>query len=93
MNVRKMAKLGKIDEFIGMRKLELTEDKIRSEKAGMASEATYDCVKSIESDDGRLFIFVGGMTAFIVPFAAFADENEKREFLEILEKRTEKQIK
>jgi len=85
--VKKMIKQDKINEFLGETIIELLEDKIRLTRKGVLTEYKYDKVTQICEDNERLYIYVGGISAILIPLIAFYDKKQKQEFIKKLEER------
>jgi hypothetical protein len=86
--VRKLISEGKANEFVGKSVLVLGETSIRGETSGRITEVGYDKVDRIVYDDERYYIYIGSLTAFIVPFRAFANEPQKDEFFGLLKSKS-----
>ena len=78
---------GKYNEYIGDFTLELTEDGLRESAPGRVTEVGYDKIQSIIEDKRWIYIFVGSITAIIVPYAAFATREDKEHFIAVLEEK------
>lgn len=92
-SVLRLVKGDKVDEFIGRQKLELLGDVIRWGKSGEKRETAYANVRKIERDEERLYVFTGGMTAFIVPAGVFQDEAEKEKFIDMINEKRGSSLK
>lgn len=60
--------------------LTLEEDGLHLTGGGEDSRYPYDTVAHIDEDMARYFIYVGAMSAVIVPFSAFSSGEEKAAF-------------
>jgi len=84
-SVKVMMKKDHINESIGSYRIELLANTIRDTiNSEATTEVPYGHIRSVEFDKSRLYIYVGGARAFIVPFSAFKDESEKQRFLDII---------
>ena len=78
---------GKYNEYVGDFTLELTEDRLRESAPGRVTEVGYDKIQTIVEDKRWIYIFIGSITAVIVPYAAFATREEKERFVAMLEEK------
>ena len=77
---------GKYRESLGAQSLCLGEDKLRIVMAAASTEITYDSVARLTCDDARFYLYTGttGNVLTILPFSAFADEDERQRFLALI---------
>lgn len=69
--------------------LKLEEESLHLTGGGEDSHHTYDKVEHIDEDTERYYIYVGPMSAVIVPFSAFPDGEQKGAFYTELCERVE----
>lgn len=74
-------------EFIGDFTLELLEDRIRTEGESGVAETMYDNIERLVVNKGCLYIYIGSLSAHILPLEAFDNEEAYREFRSFLEKK------
>lgn len=86
-NVKKLMYEGRCSEFIGDFSLTLSADHICYAGNGQTLKSAYYRVERIEHDNERLYIYLGSLTAIIIPKAAFKDAAEKQAFLDLLVQR------
>ena len=67
-------------EAMGEVTLEALNNRLRAEDAGGVKEVPYDDIERLVENKGCLYIYIGENSAFIVPLAAFANEEAHREF-------------
>jgi len=79
-SVRRLMKEGKCNEFVGERTVIFSEASIRLEAETRTVETSFSAVERIVSDDERFYIYIGAISAYIIPFSAFATKAEKAEF-------------
>ncbi len=84
-HVRKLT--GKINEFVGEHCLELHEDGMVYAGNGERREIDYARVAKVVPDRGRLYVFLGALSAIIIPDSAFAGPEQRRVFLDLLRAR------
>ena len=82
--VRRMTKDGRRNEFAGDFCLELAGEVLRETGNGRTTEVACDRIERIAHDDSRYYIYIGSLSAFIVPKRAFGDEWEREAFFEAL---------
>lgn len=88
-NVKKLMYEGRYSEFIGDFTVTLLDDTIRYAGNGQTMETAYNRVERVEHDAERLYIYIGSLSAIIIPLRDFKDEAEKQAFLNLLaQKRT-----
>ncbi len=58
---------GNGQEFLGEQSLELLDDRIRTVEKNGVRETPYHVVEKLVENEGCLYIFIGAMTAIIVP--------------------------
>jgi|GEM_PF-1381235 len=77
---------GKYHEHLGVQSLHLEEDRIRSTSSRTTVEMSYGNIAYVEKDNARFYIYTGttGNTMIVLPFAAFANEDEKQRFLALI---------
>ena len=83
--VRRMMKDGRGNEFVGDFSLELAEGILRETGNSRTTEVTYDRIERIAHDGDLHYIYIGSISACIVPESAFKDEREKETFFGIVE--------
>ena len=74
-------------EFLGDFTLELLDDRLRMAGAGGVTEALYANVGKLIENKGCLYIYIGSMTAVILPLDAFGSAETYREFRHLLEEK------
>ena len=81
-NVERILQRANNKQLCGPKTLTLRENEF--ELAGENEDTTYqyEAVERTASDTGHYYIFVDEFSAVIVPFSAFADEGQKRDFYE-----------
>lgn len=72
------------NEFIGQFSLELREDGLVYTGNAEKLEIAYQRIVKITDDAGLTYLFMGALSAIIVPPAAFADAGQKGAFLNLL---------
>lgn len=79
-NVGRILQRATNKQLCGEKTLILSEDKLQL--IGENEDSTYqrEAVQRTASDAGHYYIFVDEFSALIVPFTAFADEQQKRSF-------------
>lgn len=87
---RKRIRTGLGAEFLGESTLELTEDTINMHRKKGDSQMGYDALIRIAQGQYGLYVYCGSMTAILLPLSAFRDEEEKQEFLRLLQSRSGK---
>ena len=90
MNVKKLIKSGKVNDHMGEVKLEFLDDIIRSEMKDRVTETKYSRIIKIEQDNTCLYIFIGEMTAYIMPLSVFKTDEEKENLISIINERRAK---
>lgn len=83
-NIKKMLEKREKSEFEGPVHLVLGQDTLHLQKETGTSETKYIAVERIEEDSQHLYIYIGAISAIIVPFVAFASQQEKNLFLQQL---------
>lgn len=86
-NVKKLMREGRTAEFVGNFTLMLTNTGIRLIGNGQVADTAYDRVEKITADKERLYVYIGSLTAHIIPLTAFKDESHKQEFLALLKQK------
>jgi hypothetical protein len=86
--VKQQLSEGKRNEFTGFRTLELLRDTIRMVGEQRTVEVPYESVERLANDNERLYVYIGSMSAFIIPLSVFANEEENQEFLRILKEKS-----
>lgn len=74
-------------EFVGEVAMDLLDDRLRAEDAGGVREVLYDRVERLVENKNCLYIYIGTVSAFLVPLEAFADAEARREFRDALEEK------
>ena len=87
--IRRMMKSGRNKEFTGDFSLELADDCLRETGNGRTTEIAYDRVEKIVHDDPLHYVYIGSVSACIVPDNAFANEEEQKAFFDALEEKTQ----
>lgn len=86
-SVKKLVGNGDFNEFIGLQKLVLHEEDFVVESPGKITATSYNAVQKILCDDKRIYVYVGSVSAFIVPFSAFESPTQKEEFVAFITSR------
>jgi hypothetical protein len=82
--LQKIINEGKNLSLFGERTISLNEDGIvESSKAG-ESKTNWSVVERVDETGKYIFIYVSSVNAYIVPTRAFADLNQKKEFVDML---------
>jgi hypothetical protein len=85
--VAKMMRDGRGNEFVGEFSLELADDRMRGSGNGRVTETDYDRIERIVADGDVHYVYVGSISAYILPDSAFRDEGEKLRFFDLLEEK------
>lgn len=88
--IGKMLREGINTDFLGERTLDLQEDAIYERGISSESKKSWDAVEKVIEGKKHIYIYVSAITAFIVPLTAFADDDEKNQFLSMINRKTEK---
>ena len=86
--VRLYLKSGKVNHFIGAQVLELAEDCIIEISELTESRLQYQAVERVVRGKNSFYIYVGVIQAIIVPFSAFENDEQQRQFFAILSNKT-----
>jgi len=86
--VKQQLSEGKRNEFTGCRTLELLAGTIRMVGEQRTVEVPYESVERLANDDERQYVYIGAISAYIIPFSAFADKEEKQKFLRTLKEKS-----
>lgn len=86
-NVKKLMYEGRCSEFIGDFSVALQENNIRYAGQGQTIETVYSRVERVEHDAERLYIYIGSLSAIIIPIRFFQDDAQKQAFLDLLERK------
>ncbi len=89
--IRKMMKEGCHNEFIGDFSMELADNVLRETGSGHILEVAYDRIDRIAHDGNLSYIYIGAVTASILPDNTFGDDIEKSTFFDALRERMTKQ--
>lgn len=87
-SIKKLIKKGGGQEFIGPHKLKLHENDIVAEITNKITATSYNAVEKIGRDDSHFYIYVGSMSAYIIPFSAFESTAQRDEFLAVITARS-----
>lgn len=87
-NVDKLISEGKTNEFIGECTLIMMEDRVHSEINNRITETPYTSIERIALDQERIYVYVGALSAYIIPFSAFSGEQEKQDVMALLKARS-----
>lgn len=79
-NVDRILKNAKNKQLCGPKTLELRENEFELTGENEDTVYPYEAVQRTASDDKHYYIFVDEFSAVIVPFSAFENEQQKREF-------------
>ena len=83
-NVKKLMHEGRVSEFVGDFTLTLQGNTMRYTGKGQTLESAYYRVEKTAHDNERLYIYLGSLTAIIIPKTAFKDAVEEQDFIELL---------
>lgn len=83
-NHKKIVAEKRVDEYVGWRKLVLSDDFISEQQQGLTYHTTYDKIYKIYNSSDYCYIYYEVMGAAIVPRTAFGSEAEKQSFLDFL---------
>lgn len=87
-SVKQMMREGKINEFIGNHNVTLSDNTIRLKDKYQTQEFSYDAVQSIRYDfKGYLVVYVGTLSAILIPESAFKNKDEERNFTDYISER------
>ncbi len=86
-NVNKLINEGQTNEFIGERSLTLQDSAMRIESQGRVAEIAYANIQRIAEDADRIYIYIGAISAVIIPVSAFASNADKQGFLNTLKQK------
>lgn len=86
--VKRVMKEGKVNEFIGEKSLTLGDTHVLFQEGRGNTEFMYEAMERIASDQERLYLYFGTITACIVPFSAFQTAEDKEQFMRLLEEKT-----
>ena len=78
--VDRILKNAKNKQLCGPKTLTLREDEVELVGENEDTVYKYEAVQRTASDDKHYYIFVDEFSAVIIPFSAFASEQQKREF-------------
>lgn len=81
-NVKRQIRLGHYSDFIGEHTLTLTATGIQETAPHGNTEHPWGAVQRFGRDDTRFYLYISQSSAVIVPTAAFADDVQRREFLD-----------
>lgn len=88
-NVKKLMYEGRCSEFIGDFTITLAENVMRYKGHGQVLETAYNRINQVEQDNERIYLYLGSLTAIIIPKIAFGEVSEEDAFLDFLaQKRT-----
>lgn len=90
--VKRIMKEGKGNEFVGEKRLTLGDTHIIFEEGRGTIESKYDAVERIESDQERFYLYLGTVSAYILPLSAFQTKEQKEQFVQILAEKSGIQI-
>lgn len=86
-NVKRLMYEGQSSEFLGDFEVTLGDSTLKYAGNGQTIEVVYSRVAKIVRDKERLYIYLGSLTAIIMPVKYFADEGEMQRFLDLLEQK------
>ena len=72
------------NEFTGRFSLELRDDGMVYQGKGEKNEVAYSRIVKVADDQGLTYLFLGALTAIVVPPEAFVHESQKAAFLKLL---------
>ncbi len=75
------------NDYSGDYTLELGEDILVETHGALRQEATYEKITRLTHDSSRYFIYIGKTQAIILPFSAFANDQENIRFVEFLKQK------
>ncbi|WP_235674879.1 MULTISPECIES: YcxB family protein [Bacillus cereus group] len=84
-NLEKMIREGSYSNLLGKHNLQITDEGIIETNSGGETKRNWKGIEKIEENEAYIFIYVGSMSANIVPKTAFARENSKSEFMKSLQ--------
>lgn len=79
---------GKNNDFLGHQKLTLQEDCMEKISDSSTIHIKYTAIEKIAHDYDCVFVYVGAIQAFIIPFSAFPDAEQKSRFIEEIRKKS-----
>ncbi|NMA82660.1 MAG: YcxB family protein [Epulopiscium sp.] len=85
-NTAKMIDEGKDESLLGSQELWVTEDGIVKKTDVGEVKTSWKAVQKVTWDESILYIYVGVMSAYIIPFRAFKTEEEKEKFIQEVNK-------
>lgn len=82
--ISKMLKEGKSKSLLGQMKMTISENGIWNVYAHTESKSSWDVVERIVVTTKYVYIYIGSVAAYIVPFRAFSVAEEKSQFIDAL---------
>lgn len=82
--VKKMLKEGKNQDLLGSKTVELRQNDILSSGENSESKVKWNTVERYVETNDHIFIYISAMEAYIVPKRSFNNDEEKTQFIEIL---------
>lgn len=83
-NVKKLMHEGRCCEFIGDFTVTINENALLHARQGQITETAYNRIEHIVQDNERIYLYLGSLTAIIIPKTAFKDASEQEAFLNCL---------
>lgn len=80
------------NDFTGPRTLELLESSIRQSGPGRVEEVSYDRVEKIIKTNSYLYIYLGVLTAFVIPLNAFKSDCDFEDFMATIVDKTDQKL-
>lgn len=81
-NVKKLMSEGRCSEFIGDFTVTLAENALSHSRQNQITETAYNGIEQVVQDKERIYLYLGSLTAIIIPKTAFKDASEQEAFLE-----------
>jgi len=87
-NVIKYIDAGNANDIIGRQKITLLDTGMEESNNTHVQQIEYSLIESILSGHDLYYIYTGNRKAVIIPYSAFENETERREFISILSGKT-----
>lgn len=85
--LEKQIQQGTFTPLIGQRTLTLLDKGLTLTNPQQTREYDYSQILAIKKDDQRLYLYTGAESALIVPFSAFANEEQRQAFVKTLKEK------